>query len=97
MCETNTQGQNALTERLEQMIRIMEKRDSKGNKEMEKRESEHNKEMEKMALKLQSAEKQGSTPMNSVGTKEGRITMIRDMTGQSLAGVTTAALTSCRT
>ena len=47
-----------------------------------------------MALKLQAAEEQGKTPMNSVGTKEGKITKISNLTGQSLAGVTTAKLAS---
>ena len=62
--------------------------------EMEKFDSEQNKEMKKVKLKLEVCQKQGSTSMNSVGTKGGKITKISDLTGQSLAGVTTAELTS---
>ena len=61
------------------------------NKEMEKITTE------KKALTLQAAGKQGSTPMNSVGTKGGKITKISDLTGQSLARVTIAKLTSFST
>ena len=61
---------------------------------MKKRDSKQNKEMEKMKLKLQAAEEQGGTPMHSVGTKEGKITKMNDLTGQTLAGVTIVELTS---
>ena len=43
-------------------------------KEMEKRGSEKSKEMEKIKHELQESKKQGSMPMNYVGTKGGRIT-----------------------
>ena len=55
--------------------------------EMEKRDSKQNNEMKKMKLELEVSQKQGSTSMNSVGTKEGRITKINDLTGQTFDSV----------
>ena len=52
---------------------------------------------ENKALKLREAEKQGSTPMHSVGTREGKITNIGTSTEQSLVGFTTAELNSFST
>ena len=52
-------------------------------KEMEKRDSEKSKEMEKIKHELEETKKQESTPMNSVGTKGGRITKISELTGQN--------------
>ena len=67
---------------------------AKRDKEMEKRDSEKNKEMEKIKLELEVSQKQDSTPINSVGTKGGRITKISELTGQTLTGFTKAELTS---
>ena len=77
----------------ETIIERMERKE----KEMEKRDSEKSKEMEKVRHKLEETKKQGSTPMNSVGTKGGRITKISELTGQTLTGFTKAKLTSFRT
>ena len=54
---------------------------AKREKEMEKRDSEKSKDMEKIKLELEVSQKQGSTPMNSVGTKGDRITKISELTG----------------
>ena len=68
---------------------------AKREKEMEKRDSEKSKEMEKIKHKLEVSKKQGSTPMNSVGTKgQGMVTKISELTGQTLTGFTTTELTS---
>ena len=77
----------------ETIIERMERKE----KEMEKRDSEKSKEMEKVKHELEETKKQGSTPMNSVGTKGGRITKISELTGQTLTGFTKAELTSFRT
>ena len=50
-----------------------------------------------MKLELEVSQKQGSTSMNSVGTKGGRITKISDLTGHTLTGFTTTKLTSFAT
>ena len=77
----------------ETIIERMERKE----KEMEKHDSEKSKEMEKVKHELEETKKQGSTPMNSVGTKGGRITKISELTGQTLIGFTKAELTSFRT
>ena len=77
----------------ETIIERMERKE----KEMEKRDSEKSKEMEKVKHELEETKKQGSTPMNSVGTKGGRITKISELTGHTLTGFTKVELTSFRT
>ena len=80
---TNEQSKDTEIKKLKEIITLMRKEMKEANSRAEKANSE-----KKALLKLKETEKQGSTPMNSVGTQEGKITRISTLTGQSVAGLT---------
>ena len=83
VCGTNAQNKDTVIEKLNETITLMRKEMEAANTRVEKVNSENT-----ALKKLKETEKQGKTPMNSVGTQEGKTTKISTLTGHSVAGLT---------